>query len=41
MVWEVLSLGEKPYCHLEDCDVIPALMRGKRLEVPQHCPQIV
>ena len=41
-LWEMMSLGARPYPELEKYeDVLAALRKGCRLERPQNCSQVI
>ncbi|XP_071957223.1 fibroblast growth factor receptor 4-like [Antedon mediterranea] len=37
VVWEIITLGARPYAELSARQVMTALQAGKRLEKPSHC----
>ncbi|ESO07387.1 hypothetical protein HELRODRAFT_191164 [Helobdella robusta] len=36
--WELLTMGQLPYQHLDTCDLLTYLREGYRLPRPQNCP---
>lgn len=41
VAWEVMSFGERPYWNWSNTDVIKAIEKGFRLNIPPTCPQII
>jgi len=40
-VWEIFSLGERPYYGLDGTGIKDKLRRLERLKIPQFCPDFV
>jgi hypothetical protein len=38
VVWEIFSLGSRPFAALSNVEVFDAVKAGKRLEKPSLCP---
>ena len=41
LLWEVFSLGTRPYPSMENREVLPYILSGMRLEMPPRCPPAV
>ena len=40
-LWEIFTYGEIPYNELDNCEVKPAVLKGKRLQIRQEFPESV
>ena len=41
VLWELFSMGLRPYAELSNLEVIQFVQKGKRMDCPPHCPKIV
>ncbi|XP_032233800.2 uncharacterized protein LOC5509057 isoform X2 [Nematostella vectensis] len=41
LLFEIWSLGDKPYANLDNNEVVEAVSRGYRLPPPDHCPTMI
>lgn len=41
LLWEVFSLGDRPYNHLSNAKAAECILRHQFLERPTHCPEVI
>ncbi|KMQ85461.1 proto-oncogene tyrosine-protein kinase ros [Lasius niger] len=41
VMWEITSLGQKPYAHIQNCHIRNHVCAGNKLLKPLNCPQIL